>query len=146
LPGAGLAVLAPQAVGGLGVDEAVGVHKGDDVEVVLVEDGLDRRVGAVVHEQLVREVLDDLGRDPLASVHAAVEVDGGLGSLAAAAPEVDAEEVAPLHRLADVEDLRVGREGGLEVVEEGDVVGVGVVRVEPRQAGDGAGSGRCFGQ
>lgn len=34
--GPGLAVLAPQAVRGLGVDEAVGVVEGDEVEVVVV--------------------------------------------------------------------------------------------------------------
>lgn len=36
-----LAILAPQAVRGLGVDEAVRVHDGRDVEVELVHHGLD---------------------------------------------------------------------------------------------------------
>lgn len=37
----GLTVLAPQSVRGLGVDEAVRVHDGRDVEVELVHNGLD---------------------------------------------------------------------------------------------------------
>jgi hypothetical protein len=40
----GLSVLAPEAVGGLGVDEAIWVGDGCNVEVKLVDEGSDVRV------------------------------------------------------------------------------------------------------
>ncbi len=54
--GVGLTVLAPQAVGGLRVLEAIGVDDREDVEVVFVQEG--SVVG--VREELVCGVLDDL--------------------------------------------------------------------------------------
>lgn len=56
----GLAVLAPETVAGLGVDEAVRVDDGEDVELVLVDEGLDGGVGAVVGQEVVGLVLGDL--------------------------------------------------------------------------------------
>ena len=57
--GSGLAVLAPHAVGGLGVDETVWVHDWDDVVVVFVFEGDD--VGGGGGEEGVGGVFDDLG-------------------------------------------------------------------------------------
>ncbi len=73
----------------------------------------------------------------------AVEVDRRLRSLATATPEMNTEDVAALCRVANAEDLRVGRERALQVVEEGDVVCVRVVRVEPRQAWDSLSGHAC---
>ena len=83
----------------------------------------------------------DLGGDPLASVDITVEVDGRLRSLATASPEMNTKDVATLRRVSNAEDLGVGGERALQVVEEGDVVRVRVVRVEPRCAGDSLGRG-----
>lgn len=121
------------------------VDKGDDVKVVFVDNGLDSGVGAVLGEQLVAEVLDDLGGDPLSGVDRSVEVHSRLGPLATASPDVDTEQVATLDRGTKVDDLGVGGEGARQVVEEGDVVGVGVVRVEPGKAGDSLGAHSLIG-
>lgn len=126
-----LAVLAPKAVRSLGVDEAVRVHDGRDVEVELVDYGLDGGVGRVLRQQRVRDVLGGLGRDPLAGMDVPVEDDGGLGAFATAAPDVDAGEGTPADRRAGGVDLRVGWEAGLEVVQEGQVGCIGVVCSEP---------------
>lgn len=124
----------------VGGGHTVGVDNGEDVKVKLVTDGTDGGVGGVLGEEVVGDVLDDLGADPLAGVDGAVEVDGGLGALAAGAPDVNAEDVTALERLADGEDLGSVGERRLQVVEKGDVVGVRVVRVEPGQAGDSLGT------
>lgn len=58
--GVGLAVLAPQAGGGLGEDEAVRVDDREDVELVLVDEGLDGGVGGVVGQEVPGLVLGDL--------------------------------------------------------------------------------------
>jgi hypothetical protein len=130
-----LAVLAPQALRGLGVAEAVRVDDGDDVEVVLVDQRLDGRVGGIVGQKVPSKVLGHHGRDPFAGVHGAVQDDGGLLALACRAPEVDASDVAALQGGADTEDLGVGGVGFLQVGEESQVVGVGVVAVKPVDVG-----------
>lgn len=66
-----LAILAPQAIGSLRVDEAVRVDDREDVIVELVDDSLDSRVGAVFGEELVRNVLHSHGRDPTRLLEAA---------------------------------------------------------------------------
>jgi len=71
----GLTVLAPQTVGGLGVDKAVRVYDWSDVEVELVDDGFDARIGGVLCEQLPGEVLGGHARDPFSGVHIAVDND-----------------------------------------------------------------------
>lgn len=127
----GLTVLAPQAVRGLGVDESIRVHNGSDVEVELVHHGGDGGVRPVLGQQRVRDVLCRLGGDPLASMDVSVENNGGLGTLASAAPDVDARKCTAAHRCANGVDLRVGREAGLEVVQEGQMRCIGVVGGEP---------------
>ena len=77
-------------------------------------------------------------------MNGAMEINGRLGALAAAAPDVDAKDLAALCRGANIEDLRDIREGTLEVVEELGVVGVRMVRVEPRQARNSLGRDRCM--
>lgn len=47
-----LAVLAPESVRGLRVDEPVGVDNWGDVKVKLVNESLDARVGGVLGQQL----------------------------------------------------------------------------------------------
>lgn len=77
-------------------------------------------------------------------MNSAVKVNGRLGALAAAAPDVDAKDLAALCGGANIEDLRDIGEGTLEVVEELGVVGVRMVRVEPRQARNSLGRDRCI--
>jgi len=93
----------------------------------------------VTHRLLQRNEGADLGGDPLASVDITVEVDGRLGSLATTSPEVNTKDVATLRRVSDTEDLGVGGERALQVVKEGDVICVCVVRVKPRCARDSLG-------
>lgn len=126
-----LAILAPQAVRGLGVDEAVRIHDGRDVEVELVHHGLDGGIRRVLRQQRVRDVLCRLRRDPLTGVDVSVENNGGLGALAATTPNVDAGKSTAAHRCSDGVDLRVGWEAGLEVVQEGQVLRIWVVCSEP---------------
>ena len=116
------------------------VGKGDDVEIVLVTDGLDGGIGGILGQELVGDVLNHLGSDPLASVYGAVEVDGRLGALATGTPDVDAEQLTALGRGTGVEDLRVAGERRLQVVEEGDVVRIRMVVVEPGNARDSSGT------
>lgn len=132
--GGGLAVLAPQAVGGLGVDEAVRVDDGEDVEVVLVDEALDLGVGGVLGQQVVGNVLVGHRADPLAGVNGAVENNGGLGALGAAI-DVDARDGVALERAARGNDLGVVGVRCHQVLEELQMVGVRVVRVEPSGVG-----------
>lgn len=126
-----LTILAPQAVRGLRVDEAVRVHDGRDVEVKLVHHGLDGGIRRVLRQQRVRDVLGGLGRDPLAGVDVSVEHNGGLGALAATAPDMNAGKSPAAHRCSDGVDLGVGWEAGLKVVQEGQVLRIWVVCSEP---------------
>lgn len=126
-----LTILAPQAIRGLGVDETIRVHDGRDIEVELVHHGLDGGIRRVLRQQRVRDVLGGLGRDPLAGVDISVEHNGGLGALAATAPDVDAGKSPAAHRCSDGVDLGVGWEAGLEVVQEGQVLRIWVVCSEP---------------
>ncbi len=114
----------------------VRIDKGEDVHIVVIADGRDSSVISILRQEIVGEVLDHLGSDPLSGMNVAMKVDGRLGALAAAAPDVDAKDLATLCGGADVENLRECRVGSLKVVEESDVVGVRMVRVEPRQARD----------
>ena len=107
------------------------VHNREDVEIVLVDKALDLGAGRIVGEQVVRDVLADHGRDPLSGMHRCMDDDGRLGSLARSAVEVDAGDWPALQGVSDLHDLGVRRIGGLQVGEELQVVGVGVVGVEP---------------
>jgi hypothetical protein len=86
----GLAVLAPEAVVGLGVYEAVWVDEGDEVEVVVVDERGDEFVFAVAGDELVCEVFDCHGRYPFACVGGAVPEDCLVLAFAVLAPEVKA--------------------------------------------------------
>lgn len=66
----------------------------------------------------------------------AMEVDGRLAAFAAFAPKVDAEEVSALVWGTRWEKLRVVIKGGLQIVEELDMVCIRMVWLEPRLAGD----------
>lgn len=74
----GLAVLAPESVGCLTVDETVRVDYRHDVEVELVNNGLNVCIRGVLREQLPREVLRGHSGDPFASVDGAVNEHCGL--------------------------------------------------------------------
>lgn len=75
----------------------VGVHDGDNVEVVAVE----RRGGHLVAvlvplNELVRHVLNGRGDNPLARVDGAMPDDGRLGARAIGTVDVDALDIATL--------------------------------------------------
>lgn len=114
-----LAVLAPKAVRRLGVDEAIWIYHGCDVEVELVNHGGDGGGRPVLGQERVRNILCSLGSDPFACMDVSVEDDGGPGALATATPDVDASECSATHRRADGVDLRIRWEAGLKVIEEG---------------------------
>lgn len=119
----------------------VGVHNGDDVEVVVVKSGLGGLVAVLVAlNELVGHVLDGRGDDPLASVDGSVPDDGGLGARAIGTVDVNALERAALERLAGNEDLRVVGEAGLQVLEELVVAVEVVVRVEVGEVGQVGGA------
>lgn len=90
--GVGLAVLAPETLVGLRVDEAVWIDRRKDVEIVLVEEPLDLGVRVVIGHEVICDILVDHGRDPLPRMDGAVEDDGGLDTFARAAPEMDARD------------------------------------------------------
>lgn len=69
----GLAILAPKTVSGLRVDETVGVHDWHDVEVKVVNNGLDVGIQCVLRKQLPREVLSSHCGDPLARMNGTVD-------------------------------------------------------------------------
>lgn len=69
--------------------------------------------------------------NPLARMDCGVEVDGGLLPLATFAPEVKTVDISALVRFAGDEYFRVGRECGMEVLEESAVICIVVVGVEP---------------
>jgi hypothetical protein len=113
--GGGLTVLAPHAVGGLRVGEAVGVDDREDVEVVLVFEAGSCSVGS--GEELVCCVLDDPaelvsprssvafkanlhGGDPFSRVDSSVPHNTLLRSLSTATPDVDSLDVTTLSRRA----------------------------------------------
>ena len=143
----GLAVLAPHAVRGLRVGEAVWVDDGEDVEVVGVFEGR----GGGVGEELVGGVFDDLsvgllstrvyflevgrrfyhGSDPFSCVYGPVPYYASLGAFAPAAPDVDALDVSSFERLARRYHLCIARIRSREVRDPLVMVGDGMVRVEP---------------
>lgn len=71
------------------------------------------------------------GGDPLARMHGAVEHNGGLDALAGATPETDTSDGVAITRGARGDDLGLVGVGSHEIPEEVQVVGIGVVRVEP---------------
>lgn len=75
------------------------------------------------------------GGDPLARMHGTVEHNGGLDALAGATPEPDTSDGVAVVGGARRDDLGLAGVGSHEVLEEGQVVGVGVVRVEPALVG-----------
>lgn len=73
------------------------------------------------------------GGDPFTRVNSTVEVDGGIRTLACASPEMNAGNFTALKRSSRFVDLRVVGEGRLQVRQEGQVVSVRMVRLEPRR-------------
>lgn len=68
-------------------------------------------------------------------MHGAVEHNGGLDALAGATPETDTCDGVAVDRSARGHDLGLVGVGSHEIPEEGQVVGIGVVRVEPGLVG-----------
>lgn len=64
-------------------------------------------------------------------MHSTVEHNGGLDALAGTTPETDTSDGVSLGGGARGDDLGLVGVGSHEVLEEGQVVGIGVVRVEP---------------
>lgn len=104
----------------------IGVANGRDVDVKLVEHGLDVGVGVVLAEELVDDVLCRHGGDPLAGVDVGLEDNSRLGARLGAV-DVDALDLATLDGLADGEEVRVGAVLGLDGLEPADVVVILVV-------------------
>lgn len=73
-------------------------------------------------------------------MHGTVEHNSGLDALAGATPETDTGDGVAVVRGARGDDLGLAGVGSHEILEEGQVVGIGVVRVEPALVG-GAGIG-----
>jgi hypothetical protein len=69
----GLAVLAPETVGGLTVDKAIRVDDGGNVEVELVHDCLDGSIRGILGEELPGKVLGSDTCDPLTGVLSKLE-------------------------------------------------------------------------
>lgn len=132
--GSDLTVLAPKAVVCLSVGKTIRVDNGQNVKVVLVKQSLDSGIILLVAiNELVGEVFDNHGGDPLASVDGAVPVDGRLGAFATATPQVNTEEGTSAVRVTRVDQLGVRWEVGLQVADKLLVVGESVVRVKPSQ-------------
>jgi hypothetical protein len=94
----GLAVLAPETISCLGVDESVWVDNGHDIEVELVDDSLDVGIRGVLSEQLPGEVLCGHGGDPFTCVDGTVDKHCRLRSLTTRSPDVDASNDTSLYR------------------------------------------------
>lgn len=58
--------------------------------------------------------------------------DGGLGTRTASTKDVDSSNGPPFNRCTGRGDFGIRRERRDEVVQEREVVGVGMIRVEPR--------------
>lgn len=103
-----LAILTPQAVLCLSVNESVRIDERDEIEIVVIEERAYQIVFTIPVNQLVRQVLDSHGRDPLASVSRAMPEDGLILAFAVLAPEVDALLRATFERFARDECFRIG--------------------------------------
>lgn len=115
--GGRLAVLAPQTVGFPRVDVAVGVERGHEDEVELLEQAGDFAVLAVRVDERPGEVVDGGGGDPFAGVGAAGDEDGAAGEdalLGVGGVDADAQggDVAAFIGHADVDAADVGGEHG----------------------------------
>lgn len=133
-------------------ENTVGVDNRQDIEVVVVKEALHGGVVAVIGYQLVCNVLDNLmihvnmnpattrrtvsylGRDPFSSVDVAIENDGRLRVLATASPKVNTLNIATLEGFSRGDQLRVLGERRLNVLQKCQVISVGMIRTEPRQA------------
>lgn len=85
-----MAVLAPEAIVGLGVYESVWVDEGYEVEVVVIDERGNEFVFAVAGDELVCEVFDRHGRNPFTCVGGAVPQDCLVLAFAVLAPEMKA--------------------------------------------------------
>ena len=65
-----------------------------------------------------------------------MDQDGGLGTLAARAPDVNASKSTTLNGSTSRDDLRLRGESALKVAQEGQVISICMVRSEPGFAGD----------
>lgn len=75
---------------------------------------------------------------PFASVHIPVKDDCWLTALTTASPEVNTSNWSALNGVACSYNLRSGWILGNQLVEEGDVVSIGMVVVEPCQVSSGS--------
>jgi hypothetical protein len=129
---------------GLGVHEAVGVDNRGDVEVELVYNRLDARVGSGLGEELPRKVFGGHAGDPLSCVDVAMDNHSRPGTAASGAPNLDTRECATLDGSAKGEDGRVAGVASLEVSQELEMVGVRVIRREPGLRWNWTGSVSCM--
>ena len=109
------------------------IDDGEDVEIVLVNEAFDFDVAGIVGKQVVGVVFRDHGGDPFPSVHRSVNDNGWLGALAGASVKVYPGDGSTLERVSRRHDLGIVRMRGHEVSKELQMVGICMVRVEPRQ-------------
>lgn len=129
-----LTILAPQAILRLSVDETIRVDKGDEIEVVVIKEGAYQLVFTIPIDQLVSQVLDSHGRNPLASVRRTVPKDGLIFAFAILAPEVNSFLWATFKRFARDEYLRARKSIG-EIVQILKVIVKRVIPIVPRKVG-----------
>jgi hypothetical protein len=58
--------------------------------------------------------------------------DGGLGTRAASAKDVDSSNGPPANRCTRRDDFGVRRERRGEVIQKSEVIGISMIRIEPR--------------
>ena len=109
-----LPIFAPETVSGLGVDEAIWVDNGRNVEVELIDDRRHGRV-SVFGEKLPREIFRSHGGNPLPRVNISVNNHSRLRTFATATPDVNAGQDTALDRGTESDDLRLSRVASLEV-------------------------------
>lgn len=137
---AGLSVLPPEAGGALTVGEAISIDDGDDVEIEVVQEGLGG-AATVTRDQLVDDVLGDHRGDPLSRMDGRVVVNSRLGARTATSPQVNTSDGSPLKGLANGDYLRVGRECSLNILQPCQMVGIGMIGIEPRGIRESVGRG-----
>ena len=107
------------------------VNSRDNVVVILVNQRLNSRIRSILREQLPRKVLSRHRGNPFTRMHSAMNKHRGLRALTARAPNMDTCQRTTLNRCSSREKLGLASEASLEVTQEREVVGIGVVGREP---------------
>lgn len=104
----------------------IDIHNREDVKVIFVEKGLCCSVGAC--EQSITKVLDNHGGNPFSGMNGSVQDNGRIDAgLASTSPEVNASNGIAVQGGARGDNLRSVGELRMQVVEELQVVCIGMV-------------------